>query len=1372
MASKNFGLFAWVATFTINFQAGRVNGDGPKQQFFRTTPQDSFVPEGGRAIINCVIGDLGGRVQWTKDGLTLGYYRELPGFSRYSVLGSDESGVFNLQIINATLEDESVYECQVGPNGTNKPIRANAKLNVLLPPTKAELLGYKSDSELIVREKEEVELICRIHNARPRPDIIWYLGDREFIKGRREDSDDKGSLPERTTVTSILRFKPSAGDNSQNIACEAQHPALTQEPLRASIKMFVQYPPGQPQIEGYRNKQPLKKGDTVTLVCISRGGNPLATITWYRNGQRVDSSYTTILNGSKNTYEFTATEEDNNALYSCQAKNDLIVKPLEAEITTIVQYGPKHVRITGPSEAMKGDELNFECTTSNSNPPVDIWWVVDGRAVQGNHTRKIASERGGWKTMTNITVRVDPSDRNINIQCHAVNQEVADTRVESHTISVLYPPEPPKITGYKEGDVLTGGKMRRIMCTSVGGNPLATIKWYLGSDEIDSEYNVGDNYATATLDLSVNMTDNGAVYRCVVTSKVIAEPMEKSIKTNVKFGPSFVNINVEPNTLRIGEKATLSCESGEANPPSVLVWLLKGEVLSAGKQIFRKGNYGGKTTRSILTVNVKSRDDGEVYTCKAYNDYGEALDAVTLAIAYKPEFPTVSSPVEVIEGEPFVLNISASASPTKLDYKWEKDMGRNLDTSPDSDVWFNGGILHIPKVSKTHAGTYTIRANNSEGMAVTKIKLDVLFPPKITDITQPLLLDSLDDAMFECTFDANPVMYEGIRWVRQEKESDEEVIVSGSSRRISVDWDDISGNTVKSRLIIRNVTVQDAGKIACIFSNGYGIEARGETYLLVKHKPIMDESPALRKAAAANRETGRLVCRAQGSPNITFTWRRQTGELAGGSKYQVYHKMVDPLTWESQFHVLDINPADYGIYECAARNTMGVSYQMVMLDTPSRPDTPSQVMIVSSSSDSVTLKWVPAFDGGSRQTFRVKYYPATSISLYSQGRVIFVEPINETSFTVTGLKSSTKYKFAIQSLNEIGESEYSTPIETVTEAGNNPPLVDGLTDTSSQSVPIIVTISIGVCATLLLLLSVVLITCLVHKRRQKRTTSRSFSSDNSKPSVQDGFSGSQGTSCYNDTMSEETMSYISERSGSFISPQDNGLRGSGIPNLHMMDEGYHPHAASTYLTEHIGGIYSVEQGREIGFTSNNLPLSKNTFTEDTESQYADELRRQAYIQTLGDGYNISQIGSSISYPNSPTAEYYSNDGLTESDLQENQKDLPSAYHHVSPTEQLPHHHHHHFSRPAGNTALIGTAATLGRHSGRFGTGKSPFRVVVPSNPAVTPPVCSTPQNSLPILDSLETRERVLPEFSTFGNQSNGFVPKQRNEPIEPSGHLV
>ena len=39
--------------------------------------------------------------------------------------------------------------------------------------------------------------------------------------------------------------------------------------------------------------------------------------------------------------------------------------------------------------------------------------------------------------MTNISLRVGQNDRNINIQCHAVNQEVADTKVQSHTVSVL-----------------------------------------------------------------------------------------------------------------------------------------------------------------------------------------------------------------------------------------------------------------------------------------------------------------------------------------------------------------------------------------------------------------------------------------------------------------------------------------------------------------------------------------------------------------------------------------------------------------------------------------------------------------------------------------------------------------------------------------------------------------------------------------------------------------------------------------------------------------------------------------------------------------------------------------------------------------------
>ena len=307
------------------------------------------------------------------------------------------------------------------------------------------------------------------------------------------------------------------------------------------------------------------------------------------------------------------------------------------------------------------------------------------------------------------------------------------------------------------------------------------------------------------------------------------------------------------------------------------------------------------------------------------------------------------------------------------------------------------------------------------------------------------------------------------------------------------------------------------------------------------------------KAAAGNRATAVLRCRAQGAPNITFTWRRMNGELGGGSKYEIFNSRLNPLVWESQFHVLDINPADYGMYECTARNAEGVSKTQIVLQQPAIPDQPLDFHVANITTESVLLSWTPGFDGGAEQIYRVQYHVRNPGSMYTQPSYYDVYPMNSTSVIITGLSSSTTYSFSIQSLNDLGESDYTPGVEASTLAGSsNQPQVKELTDTTpTDSIPIIITISVGVCGTFLLLLSVVMITCLVHRRRkEKSTTSRSLTSSNSNKSAgnQDGlFNGSQGTSCYNDTMSEETMSSISEKSGSYISPHD--ARITGLPHL-------------------------------------------------------------------------------------------------------------------------------------------------------------------------------------------------------------------------------
>ncbi|RZF33582.1 hypothetical protein LSTR_LSTR015989, partial [Laodelphax striatellus] len=55
----------------------------------------------------------------------------IPGYPRYSMTGDSSNGVYNLRVVNASLEDDAEFQCQVGPAKFHKAIRANARLSVI-----------------------------------------------------------------------------------------------------------------------------------------------------------------------------------------------------------------------------------------------------------------------------------------------------------------------------------------------------------------------------------------------------------------------------------------------------------------------------------------------------------------------------------------------------------------------------------------------------------------------------------------------------------------------------------------------------------------------------------------------------------------------------------------------------------------------------------------------------------------------------------------------------------------------------------------------------------------------------------------------------------------------------------------------------------------------------------------------------------------------------------------------------------------------------------------------------------------------------------------------------------------------------------------
>jgi len=149
-----------------------------QNQYYRVQPQDVSALIGSNITIPCVIATPHGDVQWTKDGLALGYDRQLPAFPSWSIIGDENRGEFNFFIQSLKLDDEGTFACEVSPYKDAPALKQIAHLRTLVPPKQVQINDkYLSNKTRIlsIRFDETIHQIdCQVDGARPAAHIKWF----------------------------------------------------------------------------------------------------------------------------------------------------------------------------------------------------------------------------------------------------------------------------------------------------------------------------------------------------------------------------------------------------------------------------------------------------------------------------------------------------------------------------------------------------------------------------------------------------------------------------------------------------------------------------------------------------------------------------------------------------------------------------------------------------------------------------------------------------------------------------------------------------------------------------------------------------------------------------------------------------------------------------------------------------------------------------------------------------------------------------------------------------------------------------------------------------------------------------------------------
>ncbi|XP_033756267.1 hemicentin-2-like [Pecten maximus] len=445
----------------------------------------------------------------------------------------------------------------------------------------------------------------------------------------------------------------------------------------------------------------IQAGDDVTLQCSISSTDGLDRVYWKKRERTVYGSDrgpndkysgSSITDPSLTIHNTTLPDSE---YYYCHGRkgNKDKSKHIYLQVTEVT------VRKTSYTMPI-GTSVTLECTILPRIGLTDVYWTKGGQQVYSYSRMPNPKYSGSWWFKPSLTIRNTVVGDTGNYTCKGqISQGDVSSSPLILTSSLIrlkvYKPFTVSILPDSSNIIIEEGHHPQTRtCTSDDCSDDCEMEWTLPNG-VKKRSNIFTKPITK---------DEAGIYTCTVRSR--NQTQSQSFYVTVNYGPKSISLS-SPNSMTVQEGHRIhpvTCQA-ECSPACSFVW--------TGPNTGKYGQSG-----AYLNLGYSNKRDRGIYSCMAYNDFGNISSSLWIDVNYGPKTISLSPPgdVSVPEGQQISVGCQADCSPS-CDINW---------TGPSTGLpRTRGPNLSISKPDKSDNGVYVCTASNEYGNKSTSLRIDV-----------------------------------------------------------------------------------------------------------------------------------------------------------------------------------------------------------------------------------------------------------------------------------------------------------------------------------------------------------------------------------------------------------------------------------------------------------------------------------------------------------------------------------------------------------------------------------------------------------------------------------------------------------------------